>query len=270
MPGSDVVIKAKWSKITISKSMDGTVKEKSDPIIQRFSGLRYSDAFKDPLYLSKISSVVTKDNIEIPSYVVESWDVSEAKDGSVIAYIENDGSGGYKLTIGGEGGIIANPDSSSLFGGLSMDGYNYANLKTVDLTYFDTSRVTNMSSMFDYGFSGQTSNGSQLHTIIFGDKWDTSQVTDMSFMFSGQEQLTSLDLSSFDTSRVTDMMSMFSWCSSLTNLDIRNATFNTTSYSYMFDRVPNGITITVKDTLAKNWIEARLNDAGKTGNVIIG
>ena len=100
-----------------------------------------------------------------------------------------------------------------------MDGYNYANLKTIDLTYFDTSRVTNMSSMFNYGFSGQTSNGSQLHTIIFGDKWDTSQVTDMSFMFSGQEQLTSLDLSGFDTSQVTNMMSMFEWCLNLTNLE---------------------------------------------------
>ena len=271
MPGSDVVIKAKWSKITISKSMDGTVKEKSDPIIQRFSGSRYSDAFKDPLYLSKISSVVTKDNIEIPSYVVESWDVSEAKDGSVIAYIENDGSGGYKLTIGGEGGIIANPDSSSLFGGLSMDGYNYANLKTIDLTYFDTSQVTNMSYMFDYGFySIIESNDSKLHSIIFGDKWDTSQVTNMSRMFAGQEQLTSLDLSGFDTSQVTNMMSMFEWCLNLTNLDIRNANFNATSYLYMFDRVPNGITIIVKDMMEKNWIEARLSEADVTGNVIIG
>ena len=32
----------------------------------------------------------------------------------------------------------------------------------------------------------------------------------------------------------------------------------------------NAFLETVKDTLAKNWIEARLNDAGKTGNVIIG
>ena len=152
-----------------------------------------------------------------------------------------------------------------------MDGYNYANLKTIDLTYFDTSQVTNMSYMFDYGFySIIESNDSKLHSIIFGDKWDTRQVTNMSRMFAGQEQLTSLDLSGFDTSQVTNMMSMFEWCLNLTNLDIRNANFNATSYSYMFDRVPNGITITVKDTLAKNWIEARLNDAGKTGNVIIG
>ena len=35
--------------------------------------------------------------------------------------------------------------------------------------------------------------------------FDTSQVTDMQFMFSGMSSLTTLDLSNFDTSQVTDM-----------------------------------------------------------------
>ena len=39
---------------------------------------------------------------------------------------------------------------------------------------------------------------------------NTSQVTNMSKMFSGCSSLTSLDLSSFDTSNVTNMRSMFS------------------------------------------------------------
>ena len=270
MPGSDVVIKAKWSKITISKSMDGTVNEKLEPIMKSYAS-NAPDDFRNPNYISKITSIVTKDNIEIPSYVVDSWDVSEAGDGSVIAYIENDGSGGYKLTIGGEGGIIANPDSSFLFGGHANDNMRFANVETIDLTYLDTSRVTNMSRMFSYGsYSIVTSNNSKLHTIIFGDKWDTSQVTDMDSMFLGQEQLTNLDLNTWNTDQVIDIESMFSGCKNLIRLNMRNATFNATNYLLMFNAVPNGITITVKDTLAKNWIEARLNDAGKTGNVIIG
>ena len=40
--------------------------------------------------------------------------------------------------------------------------------------------------------------------------FDTSNVTDMTAMFAGCNDLTSIDLSSFDTSNVTDMRQMFS------------------------------------------------------------
>ena len=42
--------------------------------------------------------------------------------------------------------------------------------------------------------------------------WDTSKVTDMSGMFAGCSSLTTLDLSAWDTSKVTDMSGMFSGC----------------------------------------------------------
>ena len=54
-------------------------------------------------------------------------------------------------------------------------------------------------------------------------------MTDMGFMFSGCDNLTSLDLSGFDTSQVTNMSDMFNGCYELTNLDMRNATFKATS-----------------------------------------
>ena len=38
---------------------------------------------------------------------------------------------------------------------------------------------------------------------------NTTEVTDMSWMFAGCESLTAIDLSSFDTSKVTYMMGMF-------------------------------------------------------------
>ena len=44
---------------------------------------------------------------------------------------------------------------------------------------------------------------------------DTSQVTDMCYMFDGCKSLPSLDLSGFDTSKVTKMNYMFYGCSSL-------------------------------------------------------
>ena len=51
---------------------------------------------------------------------------------------------------------------------------------------------------------------------------NTSQVTDMSQMFSDCESLTALDLSSFNTAKVTDMFGMFNFCQSLTALDLSN------------------------------------------------
>ena len=45
----------------------------------------------------------------------------------------------------------------------------------------------------------------QLKTINGGQYLNTSQVTDMRWMFAGCESLTSIDLSNFDTSRVEDM-----------------------------------------------------------------
>ena len=89
--------------------------------------------------------------------------------------------------------------------------YGCKNLKSVDLSRFDTSSVTNMSYMFK-GCSSLTS--------LDLSRFDTSSVTDMSDMFSGCSSLTSLDLSPLDTSSVTDMFAMFDECSSLTSLDL--------------------------------------------------
>lgn len=51
---------------------------------------------------------------------------------------------------------------------------------------------------------------------------NTSNVTDMKFMFSDCSALTSLNVSNFDTSKVTDMYGMFKDCYKLTSLDLSN------------------------------------------------
>ena len=64
---------------------------------------------------------------------------------------------------------------------------------------------------------------------------DTSNVTDMKNMFSGCENLTSLDVSSFNTSNVTSMHGMFSGCFIIETLDLSNFdTSNVTNMAYMF------------------------------------
>ena len=182
--------------------------------------------FHSSEYKSKVTSIVTKGDTVIPEGVVESWDISEKQNGSVIAYAEDDGtgSGTYKLTIGGEGSIIANYDMTSYF--------RFTNCTTMDLTYLDTSLTTNMTMMF-----GGLNPNTKLNKIIFGNDFHTSNVTNMMMMFSELENLIELDLSSFNTSNVTNMYAMFWNCSKLESLNInRFDTSNVTTMQQMFNR----------------------------------
>ena len=238
-------------------------------------------------YRSKITSIITKKDNIVPETATESWDISEAQDGSVMAYVEktdevvpgvpsnakiysNKGENkdiletiyatplegtdveyAYKLTIGGEDGIIANENMMGYFAGFNK-------MTSIDLSALDTSEVTNMNGMFSSAAdefpmdieeinvsSFDTSKVTNMRGMFLNcrsltsldvSKLDTSKVTDMSGMFEGCESLTNLDVSSFDTSKVTDMFLMFSECRSLISLDVSNFdTSKVTNMSYMFD-----------------------------------
>ena len=100
-------------------------------------------------------------------------------------------------------------------------------LTELDLSSFDTSKVTLMNNMF-----AECSGLTELDLSGF----DTAKVTDMSDMFGYCSGLTSLDLSSFDTSKVELMNSMFGRCSGLTSLDLSSFdTANVTQMDSMFD-----------------------------------
>ena len=195
------------------------------------------------------------------------WDVSEAGDRSVLAWMDNG-----DLYVAADGAIAPNSDASWLF-------QDFVNLKTIDFgDCFVTSNVTNTSAMFAgcerlteldlsgfdtsnvkymYGMfsrctsltsldfaSFDTSNVMNMHSM-FQDcssltgldlsGFDTSSVTSMYIMFYGCESLTQLNLTSFDTSKVTNMNFMFSGCSRLTSLDLSNFdTSNVTTMIWMF------------------------------------
>ena len=191
----------------------------------------YSDGsqadYHNDAYREKITSIEFLNNKNIPSDAVQSWDVSERQDGSVMAWIVNDSEnvGYYKLYIGGDGGVIANPNSSNLFS-------EFRKVKKIDLNNLNTSNVTDMNHLF-----------SSRENLINLDlsSFDTSKVKDMNSMFSVNRNLENINFSNkFDTSNVTNMGSMFNTCSSLTSLDLSN--FNTsqvTDMSYMFVEFPN-------------------------------
>ena len=100
------------------------------------------------------------------------------------------------------------------------------NIKSIDLSEFDTSQVTNMAYMFSKCVD---------LTDLDVSKFDTSQVTKMSYMFDGCSSLTSLDVSGFKTSQVTAMNGMFYGCYGLTELDVSGFdTSQVTNMAYMF------------------------------------
>ncbi len=209
-----------------------------------------STDFHTNAYRSKITTITTKNDNIVPETATESWDISEAGDGSVMAYVEKtnevipgpvnaeiysaddrikdisktvyvtplEGTNtnyAYKLTIGGKGGVIANESMIRYFA-------SFSKMTSIDLSALDTSQVTNMSDMFRWCSS---------LTSLDVSKFDTSQVTVMSYMFDYCESLTSLDVSNFDTSKVTNMSRMFEDCRSLTSLDVSN--FDTSQVTNM-------------------------------------
>ena len=104
--------------------------------------------------------------------------------------------------------------------------YSLTNIIKVDLSKFDSSKVTIMKNMFTDYIS--------LTSIIL-DNFDTHLVNNMNSMFYNCKSLTSLNLTSFDTSSVTNMEKMFAYSISLETLNLSNfETTSTTDMSSMF------------------------------------
>ena len=130
--------------------------------------------------------------------------------------------------------VYLNTDSSYMFFSV-MFGQEIKNILELDLLNFDTSQVTNMRYMFY--------NMTSLTTLDLSN-FDTSQVTNMDSMFRVMSNLTTLNLSSFNTSQATDMSYMFSEMSNLTTLNL--SSFNTsqvTTMSGMFSGMSNLTTL---------------------------
>ena len=127
--------------------------------------------------------------------------------------------------------VYLNENSNGMFYHQSYFENTIKEIKDLDLSNFDTSKVTNMVGMF-YSMSNLTS--------LNLSNFDTSKVTNMRYMFYNTRSLTSLNLSNFDTSKVTDMSYMFNDMLNLTSLDLSNFnTSNVTSMNSMFNNVSN-------------------------------
>ena len=111
--------------------------------------------------------------------------------------------------------------------------YGCGNLTEIKgIQYLNTSEVTDMSYMFYCCSSLQSLDLSSLNT---------AKVTDMSSMFASCPVLESLDLSSFNTAKVTNMSNMFAECYALKTILVGSGwnVANEASSGYMFSDCEN-------------------------------
>ena len=140
------------------------------------------------------------------------------------------------------------------------------NLRQLFLTNFDTKNVRYMSGMFM---------GCVQLEELYLSSFDTHNVTEMGWMFEACQKLKTLDLSSFDTQNVFKMSQMFFRCNNLSTIDLSSFdTHNVTEMDFMFAECPALTKIYVGDgwTTANvekgdamfNYCKAILGRAGTT------
>ena len=119
---------------------------------------------------------------------------------------------------------------------------NCSALKSLNLSGFNTAKVTDMNSMFR--------SCSALESLDLS-MFNTASVGSMPSMFRGATKLKTLNVSSFNTEKVNNMGHMFAYCPNLTSLDL--SSFNTKGVEYVdniFKNCSNLTTIYASENFA--------------------
>ncbi len=192
---------------------------KEDPCEYSYDDYRlHGTVFGSEISRDSIKSVTFMDMLEeMPD---TAWDVSWGQDGSVMAWTRQSTDTNSDVEMYDL--FIAG--KGGVQGRDCRDLFaGYYSVEKINFnSCFDTSKVTDMSWMFD---------GCESLTELDLSGFDTGKVTNMGGMFWGCSSLVELDVSGFDTNRVTTMISMFGGCSSLTELDLSG--FATGKVTYM-------------------------------------
>lgn len=144
---------------------------------------------------------------------------------------------------------FANSDFNSIF--------SFCSTKKIDVRGWKFDLIRSYKWLFSY-FNGEE---------ILQD-FDTSNITDMSYMFNYCSGLTSLDLSNFNTSNVTNMSYMFSNCSNLTLLDVSSWDIsNSSSYLSMFRNCTSLTKLLIKEGTMSWWCQ-RLTESNISCDII--
>lgn len=221
------------------------------------------------------------------------YDVSDAQDESVLLYM--DGTNCI-ISSNSENNIIANSNMAYAFSNISnLSSITFNNidfssctnmshlfessgkLATItNINNLDTSKVKDMSYMFyackylknTFDLSGINTSSvinfsnmfynTKIVTLTGLDNWNTSNVKNMSYMFSSMSALTSCpNISNWDVSNVETMSNMFTGCSKINgNIDVTNwHTSSLKDTSFMFNSLRALKTITGLDNIDVSHVE---------------
>lgn len=183
----------------------------------------FEKSYSDDLTVTEFVSEVECDN----NYAL---DISDAADGSVVAYLTSEQEDVILHIAGKDGVVMANKNSGYIFWSNWAETSEHSKSLIKEIRFngaFNTQNAETMECMFHACKSLEKINLSG---------FNTSKVKSMESMFELCIALPSLDLSSFDTSSVETFESMFETCKLFSELDVSG--FNTgkaTNMSNMFD-----------------------------------
>lgn len=193
--------------------------------IERMKNLREGEYGKEIELVEKI-----KNAAKIPTQNV--W--LDATDGQIKSSPASEGidANAYKYYYIGRREVVGN-------GGKFTNKY----LRSLDLSNWDTSRMTDANSMFrdcssllsidvnNWNTQALTSTANMFENCASLQRldlsnWDTQTLSSTYVMFAGCTALQSLDASNWNTKALASMRAMFSGCSALRLLDFRKANFS--------------------------------------------
>ncbi len=231
MPQKDVEIKASWSKVSIDKSMDGTLFEVKPAYL--VTGQEFSSKVGGAISsFTRADSLPDSLDINDPKYLVST---PESENPVYVWYESNGYYRAYKYYTAANK-IYANPDSSKMFSNASTP-WNGEAQSFEFLSELDTSLVTNMSNMFggygNFDFGNRVAGGTDVLRY-----WDVSNVTDMSSMFYYDNVGDTSGLADWNTESLTNIGNMFNSAgvkdmSGLANWDTSKVTMMPYAFAYM-------------------------------------
>ena len=190
--------------------------------------------------------------------IVAAWHLGTIQDdidSRVIGYLTPNGNY-YDLHIAGPDGVIAPENSAGLFWH-PLDQYFTERVTTIHLGALNTENVKDMNDMF--------SERTVLTELELGPNFVTTNVTNMSGMFSRCYKLQKVDVSGFDTEHVTDMSFMFSECKALEGIDVSHfKTSRVESFRWMFYRCWKVLSLSLEnfDTSSATSMDNMFGESG--------
>jgi len=231
-----------------------------NPMLQSWESSLKID-FHAEEYRTKITKVKFAITDKMPGNKIAFWDVSNIKDKSVMAWIEDNGNEGYILTIAGKEKIVANENSRYLF-------YAFDTLEEIEnIELLDTSNL----KIASYMFAG-------CNSIINLDlsSFNLNNIKYMDSMFASCNNLINLKLPDInykpDIGNAISFTNMFEGCKKiLTTITIRfssGVTYITTSNG-MFKNAATepGAKITVRYNLQEKYIDSLIATKSANSNI---